>query len=387
VTSKFLSNYLPEIFALKLNRTKPAMVTVNLTQRCNQRCIYCEIGNEKSQQISDVLSIDDLKWIVDQMALHKIRKLSLCGGEPFLFEGIIQLVEYAAKNGIRCSVTTNGMTVHKIDKAEIEVLKKSKTRINVSVDSFDQNIQSLTRGANAALPNALKSITRLMDHGIPVTVLTVITRYNYQTLSELTKQACIKGIRQILFQPVITYSNYPERPPVDQKSKLNVPTENLSVMMSELHAILKFERRHKISTNVYRIVPWIEHYISTAERPEGRNFWDNVLNAFYCREVYAIVDISHDGGIQPCGLAPAKVFIQKNSGRGLIPLWNDATREIRNDLDKGRFYDICNGCCHHFSRNMLASLAKYPLKNRVALLKMIKLVFLRMQWRIIKKML
>jgi MoaA/NifB/PqqE/SkfB family radical SAM enzyme len=386
MASKLIKNYLPEIVALGLARTKPSMVTVNLTNRCNQECIYCEIGKSPQSSGKDALTFEDLTWIIDEMASVRIPKISLCGGEPFLFAGILDVVAYARKKNIRCSVTTNGMTAHRLGENELNVLKECQTEINVSIDSFNDEVQSLTRGTKAALPNALKSVQKLTAHGIPVTVLTVISKYNYRELSEFFSTAFEKGIQQVLFQPVIYYSNYPERPPVDSKSQLNAGIDNLDILMAELAKILQFEKKHKIKTNVYRIFPWINHYLKTAEEQDGKWFFYEVLHKFFCREIYAIIDISYDGGIQPCGLVPAFVSIKDNRDPGLINLWLTATEKIKKDLESGRYYPCCNGCCHHFSRNMLASVFKYPVKNRQALIRMLPLIISRVCSGIGKKL-
>ena len=94
------------------------------------------------------------------MSVNKIPRISFNGGEPFLFDGIIDLVAYAGKRSIRCTITTNGMTVHELNERELNTLKTYKTLINISVDSFQDSIQSVTRGAPAALENVLKSIQR-----------------------------------------------------------------------------------------------------------------------------------------------------------------------------------------------------------------------------------
>jgi MoaA/NifB/PqqE/SkfB family radical SAM enzyme len=382
--SKLATNYLPELSASFFGRKKLAMVTVNLTNQCNQNCIYCEIGQAHMAPGRETLTFEDIIWILDEMAKNKIKKISLCGGEPFLFRGIIDIAAYAGKKNIRCAITSNGMTAHQLSEAELDILKESKTEINISVDSFNDDIESYTRGIAPALKNALKSIKKLKEKDIPVTVLTVISKYNYKDLFNLFTEAYNLGIKQLLFQPVIYYSNYPERSAIDHKSQLNVSPDHMDVLMEELRKILRFERNHHIITNVYRVYPWIGYYLETAENQNGEWFFDKVLDKFFCRDVFAIIDISYDGGIQPCPLTQALVSIHQNREKGLVELWEQATEEIRNDMLKGRYYDICNGCCNHFSRNMLASIIRYPLRNRSALNKMIPLVFSRVQSRLIK---
>jgi len=376
MASKIKRNYLPEISALLFGRSKPSMVTVNLTDRCDQKCIYCEIGENIPSSRKGQLTVDDLKWIINQMAENNIPKISLNGGEPFLFDRLFDVISYASEKNIRCTITTNGMIVHKLNDADFKVLKDSETEINISIDSFRQEIQTHTRGTASALPNALKSLQKLNEKGIPVTVLCAISKYNYQHLSEFFEEAYKNGIKQVLFQPIIYYSNFPDRPVIDAKSRLNVGIDQLDILMEELKKILYFERKHGIKTNVYRIFPWIKFYLTTAETGQGW-FFKDVLKKFYCRELYAIIDISYDGGIQPCGLALAKTTIHENREIGLMEQWYKATAGIKDDLENDRFYDFCNGCCHHFSRNMLASIAKHPINNRVALYNVFSLVFMR----------
>ncbi|MEI7980331.1 MAG: radical SAM protein [Bacteroidota bacterium] len=384
--SKFTANYLPELFALGFFRSKPSIVTVNLTQRCNQRCIYCEIGQSLPSIEKDTLTVDDLTWIIDQMADNKIGKISLCGGEPFLFSGLINLVAYAGTRNIKCSITTNGMTAFQLSESELNILKECKTEINLSIDSFQDDIQSFTRGSGNALSNALKSLERLNKNGIPVTILTVISRYNFSDLSKFFIEAYEKGIKQVLFQPVIYYSNYPGQPAIENKSLLNVSVDKLDILMEELRKILLFEKTHRINTNVYRIFPWIGTYLRTAAGRDGKWFFKELLGSFFCRELYAIIDINFNGGIQPCGLTPASVSIINNRQPGLMALWLKATEEIKKDLSDERFYTYCNGCCHHFSRNMLASIVRHPVENHKALGNLTPLILSRMKNRILKNL-
>jgi MoaA/NifB/PqqE/SkfB family radical SAM enzyme len=384
--SKLKINYLPEFFSAIFGRKKPILVTVNLTERCNQRCIYCEIGNNSKAHIEDVLTKEDLFWIIDQMAKHKLYRLSLCGGEPFLFQGIIDVISYAWKNHIRCTITTNGMTVYMLNSSDLEILKKSETIINISVDSFQNSIQTLTRRSDFALQNALKSISVLNEEKIPVTILSAISKYNFDDLFSSLTKAYSYGIRQVLYQPIINCSNYPDKNAINNKSALNVSINDVEILMDQLSKICKFEEQHKINTNVYRILPWIKCYLKAVASANGSNFFNDVLKKFYCREVYAVIDISYDGGIQPCGLTFAAVNIKENKNADLLHLWSKAGDKLREDLSNNKYPLNCNGCCHKFSKNMFASIMKYPLSNRTALINIIPLVISRIFSRLFKSL-
>lgn len=360
-----------------LGRKKPGMLSVNLTDRCNQHCIYCEIGRHNGLPGDDRLNLNDLKWIIDQMAREKIRRLSLCGGEPFLFKELIQVVDYAGNNSIHCTITSNGMTIHELGREEFAILRKHNTFINISIDSFREEIQNKTRGHKKALSNALLSMEKVEQEGIPLTVLTVISKWNYEGLYPFILEAHRRNIRQVLFQPVIHASNYPGVDALSNKHRLNIPPEKVETLLDELKKILHFEHRHRISTNVYRILPWIASYIRAAGSDHGAGFWTEVLGKFYCREIYAIIDITYNGEIQACGLVSSGVSIKQHNEESLLSKWNRATLPLRKDLENNRFLPVCNACCHHFSRNMLASVMRYPFRNRKMLFYLTQALLMR----------
>ncbi|MBM3404235.1 MAG: radical SAM protein [Bacteroidetes bacterium] len=386
MNAKLIRNYLPEVMALGMGRKKPSMVTVNLTNRCNQGCLYCEIGVDPPGSSMHQLSRSDMKWIIDEMHKEQIRKISLCGGEPFLYEDLMWVVDYAWQQKIRCSITTNGMTIHKLPEQDIKKLFAYEAGINISVDSFNHTVQSLTRGNDHALENALKSIRHLQQNGVFPTVLTVISKHNFQGLFEHVLEAHRLGVKQVLFQPVISVTNYPGKQVLHDKHTLNMPVSGLDELFLEMEKILKFERFHDIRTNVYRIKPWIQYYILSANGEIQGWFFEKILRKFYCREVDAIIDITYDGGIQPCGLAESKVNIHDHQGNGLIALWNQATRDLKSTLDKGHFIPACNACCHHFSRNMLTSIFRFPIANHRLLRQILSSVLLRISSDMMKKL-
>jgi len=349
--------------------------------------MYCEIGQNIPSSRKDNLTAGDIEWILDEMARAGIKRISFCGGEPFQFPGLTGIVKYAGEKHIRCTITTNGMAAFKLGRKELRILKENKALINISIDSFDESLQDHIRGKKNSLSYPLRSIKTFQEEGIPVTVLTVISKYNYEDLYKIFITAYKKGIKQVLFQPVITFSNYPDRAPVTEKNRINVPPEGIPVLMNRLRRMHKFEKTHNINTNIYRIMPWIGHYLETSVSGNGKWFFSDLVKKFYCREVDAIIDITYDGGIQPCGLALSSVTIHENREKGLLTLWEEATHDLRDELNDNRFREICNGCCHHFSRNLLASVIRFPVTNRKMLLTIGSLIFNRIAYRTYKKLL
>jgi MoaA/NifB/PqqE/SkfB family radical SAM enzyme len=96
--------------SLYLNIPSPLSVSVNLTNKCNQHCIYCEVGQGLVKTEKPLLVLDDLKWIIDEMNRSGIPTLGL-GGEPLLFKDIFGVIQYAHEFGIKSGIMTNGMLI------------------------------------------------------------------------------------------------------------------------------------------------------------------------------------------------------------------------------------------------------------------------------------
>jgi MoaA/NifB/PqqE/SkfB family radical SAM enzyme len=218
VKVKLFRNYLPELAAAVSGRKKPLAVSLNITAKCNQRCIYCEIGKGISSQKSANPDFDDLKLLVDEMQRISIKRLSINGGEPFLYDRLIDLVKYAGERNVECNITSNGMNIFQISQENISILKKYNTSINLSIDSLNDEINNLTRGHKNASENVIKSAKFLIKNGIVPTFLSAITSYNYQYLFDSLIKAQKLGVKTVLYQPIIYYSNYPDRKVIEDKA-------------------------------------------------------------------------------------------------------------------------------------------------------------------------
>ena len=79
MSSKIISNYLPELRSITAGRKHPAVVSLNITEKCNQKCVYCEIGNNIPSSTAETLDTGDLKWLIDEMHRIGIKRLAING--------------------------------------------------------------------------------------------------------------------------------------------------------------------------------------------------------------------------------------------------------------------------------------------------------------------
>ena len=78
------------------------LASIEITQRCNRNCDYCEQG--RSEREVPVAQFDAL---LDSLTLEGIEAIALGGGEPTLHSDLPDLLDIARRRGLRAGLTTN----------------------------------------------------------------------------------------------------------------------------------------------------------------------------------------------------------------------------------------------------------------------------------------
>ncbi len=120
---------------------------ISVSDRCNERCLYCMPENYKSwTQRSEHLSADEIVRIAVSAADLGFRKFRLTGGEPLLRSDIVSIARRIWDiPGVQAlGLSTNGLLLPKL----AEPLKQAGVRsMNISLDTLDAAVyQKLTGG-------------------------------------------------------------------------------------------------------------------------------------------------------------------------------------------------------------------------------------------------
>ena len=351
---------------LYLDIPTPLSVSINLTNKCNQYCVYCEIGQGLVKTEKPLLVLGDLKWIIEEMNRSRIPILSLGGGEPFLFKDIFKIIKYANKFEIKCSIITNGMLLPRLSQVNLDLLKECNTKIHVSIDSFSEDKQGYIRGIKNALSLPIKGINILVKQKIPVDIMTVISAYNYQDLFDIVVNANRLNVSFVDFQPVIFVSCFPEVEPIDGKKNINVLPAHLPAIEDQFRKIMSFEKDHTIKTNVYLLHRWLPDYIrfvSSSSTQPDEFFFKKLINPFWCAPLHHTIAINYYGDILPCNMLQPIRSIKDRNGKFLLELWNDSCQKVRLMIQRGKYPDACKSCVCAFDYNLLFSTLKYPFSN------------------------
>jgi GTP 3',8-cyclase len=122
---------------------------ISVTDRCNQRCIYCmpeegvsDLGHDK------IISFEDIEKVVRAAVEIGINKFRLTGGEPLVRKGIVGLVDKLSKiAGVKeLSMTTNGRL---LGQYAHDLKLAGLNRVNISVDTlYEEKYAEITRGGD-----------------------------------------------------------------------------------------------------------------------------------------------------------------------------------------------------------------------------------------------
>jgi MoaA/NifB/PqqE/SkfB family radical SAM enzyme len=120
--------YIMRTLRTEILRKRPYFAHLAITHRCNLRCRFCHIREERFEE----LDLDGMKRVIDVLDRMGVAVLSFCGGgEPLLRKDFAAIINYAADKGLYTKITSNGTLP--LDRFR-ELLQSKATEIALSLD-------------------------------------------------------------------------------------------------------------------------------------------------------------------------------------------------------------------------------------------------------------
>lgn len=82
---------------------------IQLTEKCNLHCEHCFVSANGDGQEMDFEKIQDN--ILPQLLKNSVSKVTLTGGEPFVYPKLLNVIELLLKNNIAVSICTNATLI------------------------------------------------------------------------------------------------------------------------------------------------------------------------------------------------------------------------------------------------------------------------------------
>jgi MoaA/NifB/PqqE/SkfB family radical SAM enzyme len=149
-----------------LGTKRPLAISLSVTDRCNQRCEYCDIPLRNMRD----LTTDQLVKIINELGEEGCERVVMTGGEASLRADIGTLIDAAKSHGIYTSMNSNGL----LARRKIEELRKLDL-IFISLDG-PKEIHDQQRNMKDAFEKAVEAIKVFREYGVKVWTFTPLTK-------------------------------------------------------------------------------------------------------------------------------------------------------------------------------------------------------------------
>jgi len=163
----------------------PVFVSLELTRRCNLRCVHCYLGEDEGTRgfAAAEMNTDEVRRVIDELVEAGCLYLLITGGEPMMRRDFVEIYRYAKTKGLVITVFCNGLLV---DDAVIDVFRELPPRlVEISLyGATDKTYEAMTR-VKGSLAKCLGGVRRLTEAGINVGLKTVLTTLNLNELEAM----------------------------------------------------------------------------------------------------------------------------------------------------------------------------------------------------------
>jgi len=155
-----------------LEHNIPLSAHIDLTWRCNERCIHCYLDHDDPAE----LSLAELRDLLDQMAEAGVFFLTLSGGEIFLRKDLAEIVAHARLRGFDIKLKSNALLVR---EADADWIASSGVRqFQVSIYSHRAEVHDAITKVPGSLERSLKALRMIRARGVHTIVACVLMKPN-----------------------------------------------------------------------------------------------------------------------------------------------------------------------------------------------------------------
>lgn len=162
----------PRIFGLQ----------IEVSSRCNERCIHCYIPNKKKENGTD-MELSLIKRVLDEAREMGTLQLTLSGGELFLHKEIASILYHARKNDFSISILSNLVLLRDEHISLLKEINPSLVQVSLySLKAEEHDAITLVKGSFVKTKNAIE---RLVTADIPVQISCPVMKVNRKSYKDV----------------------------------------------------------------------------------------------------------------------------------------------------------------------------------------------------------
>jgi len=305
-----MSDLMREVNERALALNVPLAVQLDLTYRCNERCVHCYLDHDDHGEMTTA----EIKHLLDEMAEAGVFILTMSGGEIFLRKDFFEILEYARRRLSFCvKLKTNAILIREAEAARIRDLGVES--VQISIYSHRPEVHDAITLVPGSLKRSVDAIRFLKSQGLRVVIANVLMLQNVQDYQGVRALAEELGVECTL-DPTVT-------PMMDG----NRSTVNLGVGHEGLRQVFRDQA----------LVGDVEEFCAI---PNGESDLDNLP----CSAGHTACYVSPYGDVFPCVQFPLPTGNVRREK--FADIWHYSER--MNDVRSIRIKDLttCTSCSH-----------------------------------------
>ena len=221
--------------------------TIELTFRCNLKCVHCYCNlpaNSKKAQEKE-LNTDEIFHLLDKITEEGCLWLLLTGGEPLLREDFKDIYEYAKKKGLLLTIFTNGTLIK--EKQADQLIAAGLKSVIFSLDGFASTNDWLRgKGVFRKTVQAIQLMKDRRKHLRYIKVNLVVSKANLRELFAFTRfLAEDLQVDQISYNPFDKFQMTEEKFAA-LKDRLLITEDLKEVLAQQLQQIITYEEQSPV---------------------------------------------------------------------------------------------------------------------------------------------
>ncbi len=326
------NEYFSRLAREAVRRHAPLSASLNLTDRCNLRCVHCYLPPRENGARQELTGAE-WEGLLAQMAAEGCLLLLLTGGEPLARRDFGRLYRRAAELGFVVTVFTNATLV---DEGVVSLFSEMPPRlVEATLYGATAAIYERMTGVSGSFARCVRGIDRLLEAGVTVHLKTVLTTINRHEIDAIRRFAESRGCR-FRFDVAVSCRLDGDRRPAAWRV---APAEAAALEM-------------KTPETAARIL----EMVAKAERtpPENRRF--------VCAAGTSSFHVSAEGRLRPCVMASCPSFSLRRYD--FHTAWRRLMRAVASPVASSDLRSPCRSCRLRIVCSSCSSITRIEMGRR-----------------------
>ena len=171
--------------------------SIELTLRCNLKCVHCYATCDSSQK---EVTYPEICHILDDITDAGCLWFLITGGEPFVRDDFLDIYTYAKKKGLIITLFTNGTLI--TPKIADYLKEWPPFVVEITLYGITKKTYERVTGVAGSFERCMKGIDLLLERKIPLKLKTTVMTLNRHELWEIKKYVEDLGV-EFRFDPVL----------------------------------------------------------------------------------------------------------------------------------------------------------------------------------------